>query len=84
MPCQASSAPTRLFPSALTQANHHQLFPTSTLEWLYPILNQAMPGANSLLTLFSFPNSPLTVTSKVTVACVLRSGSGPSVTSSFL
>lgn len=84
MPCQASSAPTRLFPSALTQANHPPLFLTSTLEWFDPILNQAMSGANSFLTLFSFPNSPLTVTSKVTVACVLRSGSGPSVTSSFL
>jgi len=28
MPCQASSAPTRLFPSALTQANHPPLFLT--------------------------------------------------------
>lgn len=81
MPCQTSSAPTSLFPSELTQANHHQLFPTLTLEWFHPLLNQAMSDANSFLTLFSSPNSPLTVTSKVTVACVLRSGSGPSVTS---
>ena len=53
MPCQASSALTRLFPSASTPAT--QLYSTSTLEWFPPILNQAMPGANSLLALFPFP-----------------------------